>query len=112
MADLVDFERRADLAEKEIEELSKRLTDLESGSSNKGANAKLQAVLVKLRELRRDFANEQEAAAQVKKERDEAVAELTQLREENRKLKFRVKHLVGGLDKFMGPAENFKPSTA
>eukprot|EP01116_Phalansterium_solitarium_P005551 TRINITY_DN1732_c0_g2_i2.p4 TRINITY_DN1732_c0_g2~~TRINITY_DN1732_c0_g2_i2.p4 ORF type:complete len:108 (-),score=17.84 TRINITY_DN1732_c0_g2_i2:57-380(-) len=105
MADLADFERRATLAEREIDDLQKRLADLETGALSEKGEESIKAyktdLLEKLRAVRHDLAEEQAAAVSIKAERDQAVQERDRLQEENRKLKYRIVHLVRALDKYM-----------
>jgi len=109
------YEQRTTEAETRISELTARISKLETGSTLSGsgtsqgggesAAAIKEAVrrergetLLKLRALRDAMKAEGQDLSQVKSERDQALAENEELKKENEKLNYRIKHLLRSLE--------------
>lgn len=104
MEDFEQFERRAEEAEELIASLTNRIEALENGRDDiedkrhQGGEELQRVMLAKLLELRETMREEKNEADLVLSERDNATRDRDELRDENEKLKFRIKHLLRTLE--------------
>ena len=95
-------------AEAKIEEIEKRLADLEVAKKRGGSVADREVLqtfqkklLVRLKEIRAALGDDGDVE-KVKKERDSALAEVASLKKELERADYRIKHLVKELNKAEG----------